>query len=226
MIPLGYESAKAVVNAGRQAFFGSAKADLPSGRSPVLQKDDLAPQFGYVGSRYSNARVLILGINPGNGPRDDVRTPEDEMMMPALHRFAAKPSPQNFEAATKAYEIQCQRWHVWTHYCAEVIGAGRLSLEDIAYSNCLPWRTGSESNFNEFVARKAVALYAFPLIAELNATLVIALGKRAGQILRSVSRKLPQVIVWNRARAATAAVKQERAASAAALFKALGHWPR
>jgi hypothetical protein len=67
-----------------------------------------------------------------------------------------------------------------------------------------------------------VELYVFPLIAELNATLVIALGKRAGQILRSVPRKLPQVIVWNRARAATPAVKQERAASAAAVLKALG----
>ncbi len=176
-----------------------------------------------MGSHYSNARVLILGINPGNGPRDDFRTPEDEMIMPALHRFAAEPSPENFEVATEAYKIQCQRWHVWTRHCAEVIGAGKLSLEDIAYSNCLHWRTGSESNFSDFVARNAVELYAFPLIAELNATLVIALGKRASQILRCVPRKLPQVIVWNRARAATPAVKQERSASAAAVFKALGH---
>jgi hypothetical protein len=221
MVPLGYKTAKAVVTLGRRAFFGSARADLPSDRSPVLQKDDLTPQFGYVGSHYANARVLILGINPGNGPRDDFRTAEDEMMMPALRRFAAEPSPKNFEAATEAYKIQCKQWSVWKFHCAEVIKAGKLSLEEIAYSNCLPWRTGSKSNFSDFVARNTVELYAFRLIAELNPTLVIALGKRAGQILHCIPRRLPQVIVWNRARAATTAVKQERAACAASVFKAL-----
>ena len=74
---------------------------------------------------------------------------------------------------------------------------------DHAYSNCLPWRTDSKSNFSDFVARNAMELYAFPLVAELNALLVIALGKRASQILQCVPRKLPQVIVWNRAQAAT-----------------------
>ena len=221
MVPLGYKAAKAVIRAGRRAFFGSARNDLPSGRSPVLRKDDLTPQFGFVGSHYADARVLILGINPGNGPSNDFRTPGDEMMMPALRRFAADPSPQNFEAATEAYKIQCQRWHVWKRHCAEIIGAGKLSLEDVAYSNCLPWRTGSKSNFSDFVAQNAVERYAFPFIAELNPRLVVALGKRASQILSCVPRKLPQVIVWNRAQAATPAVKRERAASAAAVFKAL-----
>ena len=222
MVPLGYRAATAVVRAGRREFFGSETADLPSHRSRVLRKDDLTPQFGYVGARYLNTRALILGINPGNGPSNDFRTPEDEMMMPILRRFAANPTPQNFQAATDAYQIECQRWHVWKHHCAEIIGAGKLSLEDIAYSNCLPWRTDSQSNFSDFVARNAVELYTLPLITELNPKVVIALGKRAGEILRHIPRTLPPLIVWNRARAATARVKQERAASAAAVLKILG----
>src|SRR5438876_9351306 len=122
MMPLGYRSAKAVARLGRAAFFDTATADLPTSRSPMLRRDDLTPQFGYVGSRYKKTRVLVLGINPGNGPRSDIRTSEDERMMPAHQRFAADPSPRNFEAATAAYKAECQRWHVWTRHCAEIIG--------------------------------------------------------------------------------------------------------
>jgi hypothetical protein len=220
MIPLGYKTAKKVVGLRRRAFFGGVNVDLPSGRSPVIRKDDLTPQFGYVGSRYRNTRVLILGINPGNGP-SDIRTREDKIMMPLHRRFAADPSARNFEAATAAYKTACQRWHVWTHHCAAIIGAGKLSLEEIAYSNCLPWRTASKSEFSGSAARKAIELYVLPLINELRPKVVIALGKRASRILESFPAKLPHVITWNRAYAATAAVKKERAVSAASVFKAL-----
>ncbi len=221
MIPPGYKTAKAVLRLGREAFFGTATADLPTGRSTILQQDDLTPQFGYVGERYAKTRVLVLGINPGNGPFDDVRTPEDEMMMPAQRRFAAQPSPRIFEAATTEYKTQCQHWHVWTRHCAEIVGAGKLGLEDIAYSNRLPWRTASQSKFSDFVAEKTIQLYVLPLIEELKPKLIIALGKRVSQILQMVPGPLPQVIIWNRARAATAAVRQQRAASAERIFQAL-----
>ena len=221
MIPSGYKTAKAVLRLGRKAFFGTATADLPPGRSTILRQDDLTPQFGYAGSRYRNTRVLILGINPGNGPRDDIRTREDEVMMPPHRRFAADPSLRNFKAATAAYKAECQCWHVWTRHCAEVIGAGKLSLEEIAYSNCLPWRTASQSSFGDSVATTTAELYVAPLIKELRPRLIIALGKRASEILQMVPGPLPQVITWNRARAASAAVKQQRAASAHRIFKAL-----
>jgi hypothetical protein len=96
-----------------------------------------------------------------------------------------------------------------------------LSLEQIAYSNCLPWRTASQSRFSDFVAANALALYTLPLVIELRPKLVIALGKRAGDILKNAFPNLPSVIVWNRARAATAAVKRPRHACSAKIFKAL-----
>ena len=67
MMPPGYKTAKVVLKLGRQAFFDTATADLPTGRSIILRQDDLTPQFGYVGERYPRTRVLVLGINPGNG---------------------------------------------------------------------------------------------------------------------------------------------------------------
>ncbi|MGH8457599.1 MAG: hypothetical protein ACRETE_11470, partial [Stenotrophobium sp.] len=188
----------------------------------LLAADDRTPQFGYVGAEYLRTRVLLLGINPGNGKETETRSPTDARMMPALIHFAQNPTQENFTKAQQAYKAECQTWHIWNRHCRDVIGAGKLSLEEIAYSNCLPWRTGSNSAFSDAVAKKAATLYASPLIEELQPTVVIALGKTAGNILRLSGKKLPHLIVWNRAQAARPAVLKERAEAAAEVFRVLG----
>ena len=60
--PPGYQTARSVLVLGRGAFFGDLSADLPANRPPLLQQDDLVPQFGYVGRLYASTRVLLLGI--------------------------------------------------------------------------------------------------------------------------------------------------------------------
>lgn len=220
--PLGYRTACGVLKAGRAAFFGDAETDLPSNRSALLRQDDLTPQFGFVGKAYMSTRVLLLGINPGNGRETITRTTTDERMMPALIRFAQDPSPANFTAAQGAYQAECATWHIWRRHCAEITGAGKLSLDDIAYSNSLPWRTGSESNFDESVAERAAALYAHPLIDELEPSVVICLGKRAAEIVRIGNSTIPHMIVWNRAQAATPSVLLDRRRAADEVFTILG----
>ena len=211
---LGFAAAKRVVALGRSAFFPDDEPDFPIGRSTIVHGDDLAPQFGYVGRLYSTTRVLLLGINPGNGP-DHNRSPGDARLMPAILRFAQFPNENNYVLATRAYMTECQKWSVWKRHCAEVIGAGKLSLDEIAYSNCLPWRTASKSAFSDEVARKAAVLYVGPLLEELAPLLIVALGKtRVGPILRMSNFALPRVIVWNRAQAATKSVLRERAEAA------------
>jgi hypothetical protein len=220
--PLGYRAACAVLKAGRTAFFKDADRDLPINRSDLLRQDDLTPQFGFVGRAYTKTRVLLLGINPGNGRETNTRTATDERMMPSLIRFARDPSPTNFTVAQGAYQAECANWHIWRRHCAEITGAGKLSLDDIAYSNSLPWRTGSESNFDESVAERAATLYAHPLIDELNPAIVICLGKRAAEIVRIGNPKIPHLIVWNRAQAATPSVLLDRKRAAEEVFTVLG----
>jgi hypothetical protein len=136
---IGFETARAVVKLGRTAFFPEDAQDLPQRMSPILGKDDLAPQFGYVGEQYARgAGVLLLGINPGNGPYNDRRTRNDERMMPAILQFAANPTEQNFAAASRAYKLECEMWPVWKQHCKQIIGAGKLQHDEIAYSNSLP----------------------------------------------------------------------------------------
>ena len=125
--PPGYIAARKVVEIGRAAFFGSLISDLPEQRHESLRQDDLTPQFGFVGAEYSRAKVLLLGINPGNGPSHGI-TPADQRMMPPHRMFASDPTTENFLAANAAYARECVGWPVWTRHCAEVIGAGKLSL--------------------------------------------------------------------------------------------------
>lgn len=220
--PLGYETACRILAIGRAAFFGTHDADLPAHRSPLLRKDDLTPQFGYVGAHFTEFRVLLLGINPGNGPETVDRSPSDARMMPALARFAELPTPENFLAAQRAYQAECSTWPVWRRHCAEITGAGRLSLDEIAYSNCLPWRTGSNSAFSDDVAERAATLYALPLIDELRPSVTVCLGKKAAEILERGRRTIPNMIVWNRAQAATPNVLIDRQRAAEQIFAILG----
>lgn len=210
-----------VVELGRAAFFGSEDGDLPTATTATVAADDRRPQFGYVGSRYEEARVLILGINPGNGPRDR-RDPRDEVALPALSLFLESRTEASFTAAQEAYRSVCEGWPIWKRHCSEVIGAGGLSLDQIAYSNCLPWRTGSQSNFADAVAENAARLYVKPMIDDLRPSVVVALGKGAARVLALGGLLTNEVIVWNRAQAPTKPVLQERTAAAHRLFLRLG----
>jgi len=143
-------------------------------------------------------------------------------MMPALHHFASDASVVSFIEAQKAYKSVCQSWSVWQRHCSEVIGAGKLSLEEVAYSNALPWRTASESNFDDAVGTKAAKNYVYPLIEELQPRVIIAMGKKAAKILGLGGKSFPSLIVWNRAQVATASVQQERAEAAKQILRIVG----
>lgn len=209
--PLGYLAAKRAVEAGRGAFFQSQSFDLPKRTSTILAGDDLVPQFGYVGADYRSLRVLLLGINPGNGPkRANDRSQGDKQMMPALHRFSEIRSPESFLEAQSAYKCVCQSWAVWGRHCDELLTNAGLSIDQIAYSNCLPWRTASESAFGRSTEKQAARLYAIPLVEELEPRIIIAVGKKAATILGHATITMPSTVVWNRAQALTKSVDEER----------------
>lgn len=220
-VTYGYEAALSVLDAGRAAFFGTADVDLPEAMTPGVRNDDGLPQFGFVGRRYSESRLLILAINPGNGPRDK-RDPRDESALPALERFVKERTQQSFAFAQRAYQDVCPGWSIWRQHGLPVIAAAGLNLDQVAYSNCLPWRTKSESGFATPAARTSVELYVQPLLRELMPRVVVALGKKAARVVDLIRPLDAEVIVWNRARAPTKAVIAERAAAAARLSALFG----
>lgn len=223
-IPLGYETVRRVVlKMGRKKFFGSALTNLPQNRTPEIAQNDLLPQFGYVGEQYSTKRVLLLGINPGNGDNEQENS-GDEVMMPLLKKFVEEPTPANFRQAQQAYQKVCVDWDIWKTHVTKILKAGRLNSDEIAYSNCLPWRTKAEATFNEDVAENAALFFAYPLLDELKPQLIIALGKKAAEILQNNGRSFSDssLVVWNLARAATPAVQKEREAAGQKIASLLG----
>lgn len=215
----GFEAARRVVTVGRSAFFGSVDHDLPKADSAQIAADDLLPQFGFVGSRYNVRRILLLGINPGNGPRKE-RNSGDKIALPALASFVGNPTPDAFVVAQRAYKQVCQGWAVWGRQCDILLRDCGLGLEDIAFTNALPWRTASQSAFSRSIACKTAQLYAGPVVRELEPSIIIAVGKKAAEVLGYAGLMSESVVVWNRAQALRPTVIAEREA-AVQQFKSL-----
>lgn len=219
--PLGYAAALHVLQCGRTAVFGGPDIDVPASHSAEVAADDLLPQFGYVGKSYLKTRVLVLSINPGNGPRDR-RDAGDAKALPALSDFVRDRSPDSFAFAQQMYRQVCLGWSIWARHCRKLLSAGGLSPDDVAYSYCLPWRTRSEARFSRPVAENAVRMYAAPLIEELKPRVLVALGKRASEVLELGGVCHNGLVVWNRARALKPQVGDERDQAIAKLNHLLG----
>jgi hypothetical protein len=210
--PLGYSSALGALELGRAAFFPPRYEDLPTANSPQIAADDLLPQFGYVGTKYTARRILLLGINPGNGPRNK-RSEGDQTAMPALHKFATEKTPQTFHAAQIAYRSVCEGWAVWGRQCDEFLRAAGVGMDEVAFTNALPWRTASQSAFRKPIARRAADLYVRPVVTELQPRIIVAVGKRSADMLEYAGLMSPSVVVWNRAQALQPHVVAEREAA-------------
>ena len=218
--PLGYAAARRTVELGRAAFFSSSTEDLPIAGSEQIAFDDLLPQFGYVGARYEKCRILLLGINPGNGPRNE-RSAGDISAMPALHKFSAERTPEAFREAQTAYRAVCEGWAIWGRQCYELLRNTGIGMEDVAFTNALPWRTASQSAFKKQIALRAAELYVKPFVLELKPRIIVAVGKKAAEILDYAGLLSDIVVVWNRAQALQPQVVADREAARRKLVKLL-----
>ena len=78
----------------------------------------------------------------------------------------------------------------------------------------LPWRTASQSAFSEAVSRKAAQLYVDPFVRQLQPKVIVAVGKKAAEMLEYAGHLSEAVVVWNRARALRPSVVADREAAA------------
>src|SRR5690606_31597231 len=113
----------------------------------------------------------------------DQRTPSDAQMMPHITEFAMEPTPERFKAASQAYACECTAWPIWTTHCGIVLEAGNLDPSEIAYANCLPWRTRKEGKLPSKVMKCSAENYVRPLLRELDPRIVVAMGVKARDIL-------------------------------------------
>ena len=107
------------------------------------------------------------------------------------------------------------------HECSELLQSVGLSIDEVAFTNVLPWRTASTGQYHKTVSRKTAFLYVEPYLEELQPQLIVAVGKKANEALDFLGRLPAEVVVWNRARAATPAVIAERKEASKRLIELL-----
>lgn len=236
-LPLGYRAAREVVSIGYEAMFKGYEKLIPHASDLASDEDNRTPQFGFVGPRYAETRVLVLGLNPGLVKRDKVGK-RDQWSLEALRRFRDEPTPSNFLAAQAANRVALEGWRdEYLHW--ELLLAGTsLTFDDIAFSNGLPWRTATNALSSQLQLR-AAACYAWPLVRELDPRLVICFGCNAAQVFEPRRRRvrhpkdvrhqptqpLPPHVVWRRSRESVAEIERKNASAVAQINATLnGRW--
>ena len=138
--PLGYRSACDLLRIGFDRMFTGCEQARPQPSSLATDEDNQTPQFGLVGPRYAEMRVIVLGVNPGVVKRGTVKE-RDQRSLEALRRFRDEPTPTNFSAAQAANRIALESWRDESRHWKHLLQEASLTFDDIAFSNCLPWRT-------------------------------------------------------------------------------------
>lgn len=154
---------------------------------PLHLADDAETMFaGYVSTRYRAGNPLLLAINPGGGGDTyTVRTAEDRRFYPLLRQLrdadgAASLLP--FEAINRAFAEVLPRWNVM-RIVAPVLDATGATLDDIAYLNAVPYRTRGDKEPSVPAKASAWSLVTGPSIRALHPGVIVALGKKAGNVL-------------------------------------------
>ena len=173
------------VGISRKEIFGSADEKC----MPKHLRDDAATMFaGYVGTDYRpGSGLLLLAINPGGGGYAyESRTAEDHKFLPLLMEFKqAEPSElmESFERVNVAFMRIVRGWNIWTILDPTLKAAG-VAIEDVAYMNIVPYRTRGNVMPPAATRKRAWARIVQPSVDLLAPRAIIAMGKKAGGVVK------------------------------------------
>ena len=196
-----FDVAKSITIAGRELLFEDADIGLPPKRSEEVASDDRIPQLGFIGDNYDGQRILVVGINPGNGPSDS-RSARDAAMFPALYEFVEAPSHETY---AKAMSAQMAAFPLWlaSKEIGPILDAEGLTPNDIAYINASPYRAGNGTANDVFGTvwrkRAAAAKWVGPMLLALRPAVIIAHGIGAARIIRYADKEILP-LTFNRVR--------------------------
>lgn len=151
-----------------------------------LRKDAEVMFAGYVGANYRPGGCVVLAINPGGGGDAYAkRTQEDEVFYPLLYALKLAVSPKTleaFERVNSAFEPIVQCWNLW-RILGPTIDATSYRLDQIAYLNAVPYRTKEDKIPPVYARKEAWEMVTGPSLELLQPQKIIALGKKAGDVL-------------------------------------------
>lgn len=146
----------------------------PPGRSLLRDDFENVPQPGYVGRRYAETGVLLVGQNPGTPKRLDAA---DKPYTLALRRLRDEPTIERYAELRAVLDEFIPRWPVHGSYFP--LAECGLSLDQIAYCNVVRCRTPSDKTPSEGVAKTCAGHHFARWITLLRPNVVVFIGKRA-----------------------------------------------
>ena len=142
------------------------------------------PQPGYIGSRYHQTRLLLVGQNPG---KPGNLAAADRPYTEALRALRDEPTPQLYASLSKVLRDFIPQWPVHGHYFP--LSECGLTLEDIAYCNIVRCRTEENRAPNQLLAMQCLSQHFARWIDLLAPKFVVFVGKWAWQQGRSTLDK-------------------------------------
>jgi len=152
------------------------KGPLPNTRQDIA----VLPRLGIIGSNYKKKGVALIGINPGSGEGrpEEVFTDRDTSLKKAFRNFQLKGDLPTFQILNQTELNDMQYWPLdWAIQGA--LQRLNLQLEDIAFTNVIPFSTKNSARIRESEWRDAVHKYLSKWLSSVEPSLVIWLGKSA-----------------------------------------------
>jgi len=172
----------------RAALYGvSPDRQLPAN----LVDDAHIPFLGFAGPQYWPGGVVLLAINPGGGGSSyQIRTPQDDQLLPLIVAFiksSSDNSPRHFAAMSSNYAAQVRTWNLWRILAPTLEACGR-ELSEVAYLNCFPYRTFQDRMPQASALRASWTNVVEPLLTGLRPSTLVALGKKVGGVAERLFR--------------------------------------
>ncbi len=163
-----------------------------------LRADARVPFLGFSGPKFRPGCPVLLAINPGGGgDAYQVRTPQDEELIPLIEAFVAAEDIEieaAFNRMTRTYMAMAQTWNL-RRILKPTLDACGVSVEEVCYLNIFPYRTRGDVRPSASSLRKAWSDITSPLLADLKPSKLIALGKKAGGVAQSLAKEGPRLYV-------------------------------
>ncbi len=175
------------------------------------------PQPGYVGKRYEQKRVLLVGQNPGRpNPSKPNLVARDRAYTALLRKHAEAQSPESFLALIAELEDFIPDWPVHgSYFPLEECG---LHLDEIAYTNIVRCRTQGDAAPGQRLVANCSRSHLWPFVELLEPVVVIFIGKWASdQFAQTLQSKGIPSAYMNRMRSLSTEEREENRRSVSEL---------
>lgn len=166
---------------------------------------DNVPQPGYVGRKYSNKRILLVGQNPGVG--NGVTEARSHNYLEKLREIRDTPSAKVFSDLQDILTSLIPTWPVHGNYFP--LDEAGLGLDEIAYINLVRCRTCSNGKPSVGMINNCSSHFE-KWILRLNPKAIVFIGKWASDNSKSLvdSHNIQHIFV-NRMRSLSGAARQQ-----------------